>query len=208
MYTSGTTGPSKGVIVSQRQACGYAHGNFELMDLTPGDIDYAPLPLFHIAGQWAMCYASMIAGSAAVVTERFSVERVRDDARRFGAMANFLARQPDKSDDSDVPVERALRVPMFPDAGGFAKRFNMKIKTTFGSTEVSAPLRMDWDDPDWKTSSKHESLMRTTRKCQTALSASSSFAASSPGFSCRAAGSTRNGRRGLASTSGSTPAMP
>ncbi len=159
MYTSGTTGPSKGVMISQRQAYGYAHGNFELMDLKPGDIYYAPLPLFHIAGQWAMCYSSMIAGSAAVVTERFSVERFWSDARRFGAtvtfflgaMANFLARQPRKPDDGDVPIERALVVPMFPDAGSFASRFDMKIKTTYGSTEVSAPHRMDWNDPDWKT---------------------------------------------------------
>ncbi|MDE0046167.1 MAG: AMP-binding protein [bacterium] len=50
MYTSGTTGPSKGVMISHRQAYGYAHGNFELMDLKPGDVYYAPLPLFHIAG--------------------------------------------------------------------------------------------------------------------------------------------------------------
>ena len=159
MYTSGTTGPSKGVMISQRQAYGYAHGNFELMDLKPGDVYYAPLPLFHIAGQWAMCYSSMIAGSAAVVTERFSVERFWSDARRFGAtvtfflgaMANFLARQPRETGDSSVPIERALVVPMFPDAGSFAKRFDMKIKTTYGSTEVSAPHRMDWNDPDWKT---------------------------------------------------------
>ena len=40
---------------------------------------------------------------------------------------------------------------MFPDAADFARRFGMKIKTTYGSTEVSAPHRMDWDDPDWKT---------------------------------------------------------
>ncbi|MDE0242722.1 MAG: AMP-binding protein [bacterium] len=159
MYTSGTTGPSKGVMISHRQAYGYAHGNFELMDLKPGDVYYAPLPLFHIAGQWAMCYSSMIAGAAAVVTERFSVERFWSDATRFGAtvtfflgaMANFLARQPREPGDSDVPIERALVVPMFPDAGSFAKRFDMKIKTTYGSTEVSAPHRMDWNDPDWKT---------------------------------------------------------
>ena len=159
MYTSGTTGPSKGVMISHRHAYTYAHGNFELMDLRPGDVYYAPLPLFHIAGQWAMCYSSMIAGSAAVVTEKFSVERFWDDARRFGAtvsfflgaMANFLARQPSRPDEIDVPVERALVVPMFPDAHDFARRFGMKIKTTYGSTETCAPHRMDWDNPNWRT---------------------------------------------------------
>lgn len=159
MYTSGTTGPSKGVMITHAHAYTYAHGGVDLMELRPGDVYLAPLPLFHIAGQWAVCYASMIAGSTAVVTERFSVERFWDDARRFdarvtfflGAMANFLARQPERPDDRDVPIERALVVPMFPDAGDFAKRFGMRIKTTYGSTETCSPHRMDWDDPDWRT---------------------------------------------------------
>ncbi len=159
MYTSGTTGPSKGVMTVQAHAYAYAHGNLELMELKPGDIYYAPLPLFHIAGQWAVCYASLIAGSAAVVTERFSVQRFWQDARRFnakvtfllGAMANFLARQPPQPDDSVTPIERALVVPMFPDVSDFGRRFNMKIKTTYGSTETCAPHRIGWDDPDWQT---------------------------------------------------------
>lgn len=159
MYTSGTTGPSKGVAIAHAHAYAYAHGGLELMELAPGDVYYAPLPLFHIAGQWAVCYASLIAGSAAVVSERFSVERFWQDARRFkatvtfflGAMANFLARQPERDDDAGVPIERALIVPMFPEAAAFARRFAMKIKTTYGSTETGAPHRMDWNHPDWRS---------------------------------------------------------
>lgn len=159
MYTSGTTGPSKGVMIVHAHAYAYAHGGVDLMELKPGDVYYAPLPLFHIAGQWAICYASMIAGSAAVVTERFSVERFWRDARRFeatvtfflGAMANFLARQPERDDDAKVPIERALIVPMFPEAAAFGRRFAMRIKTTYGSTETCSPHRMDWDHPDWRS---------------------------------------------------------
>ena len=159
MYTSGTTGPSKGVMVTHAHAYTYAHGGIDLMNLEPGDVYYAPLPLFHIAGQWAVCYAAMIGGAAAVVTERFSVERFWEDARRFGAtvtfflgaMANFLARQPETPDDAATPIDRALVVPMFPDVYDFGKRFGMRIKTTYGSTEVNAPLRLDYDHPDWKT---------------------------------------------------------
>lgn len=162
MYTSGTTGPSKGVMVTQAHAYNYAHGGIDLMDLKPGDVYYAPLPLFHIAGQWAMTYAAMIGGAAAVVTERFSVERFWTDAKRFnatvtfflGAMANFLARQPESPDDAQSPIERALIVPMFPDVYDFGRRFGMKIKTTYGSTEVSSPHRIGWDDPNWKTCGK------------------------------------------------------
>ncbi len=159
MYTSGTTGPSKGVMITHAHAYTYAHGGVDLLDLASGDVYYAPLPLFHIAGQWAMVYAAMIGGAAAVITERFSVERFWHDAQRFnatatfflGAMANFLAGQPEQEDDRDTPINRALVVPMFPEVYDFGKRFGMRIKTTYGSTEVSAPLRLDYDHPDWKT---------------------------------------------------------
>ncbi len=159
MYTSGTTGPSKGVMITHAHAYTYAHGGIDLMDLTPGDVYYAPLPLFHIAGQWAMVYAAMIGGAAAVITERFSVERFWHDAKRFnatvtfflGAMANFLSGQPEQPDDKETPIDRALVVPMFPEVYDFGKRFGMRIKTTYGSTEVNAPHRLDFDHPDWKT---------------------------------------------------------
>jgi len=162
MYTSGTTGPSKGVMITHAHAYTYAHGGIDLMELVPGDVYYAPLPLFHIAGQWACCYASIIAGSTAVVTERFSVERFWENAKRFnatvtfflGAMANFLARQPEQPDDAEASIERALVVPMFPDVYDFGKRFGMKIKTTYGSTETCSPHRIGWDDPNWKTCGK------------------------------------------------------
>ena len=159
MYTSGTTGASKGVMVTQAHAYNYAHNGIDLMELKPGDVYYAPLPLFHIAGQWAMVYAAIIGGAAAVITERFSVERFWEDARRFnatvtfflGAMANFLARQPERPDDAATPIDRALVVPMFPDVYDFGRRFNMRITTTYGSTEVSSPMRLGFDNPDWKT---------------------------------------------------------
>ncbi len=162
MYTSGTTGPSKGVMITHAHAYTYAHGGIDLMDLAAGDVYYAPLPLFHIAGQWACCYASLIAGSTAVVTQRFSVERFWEDAKRFnatvtfflGAMANFLARQPESPDDADASIDRALVVPMFPDVYDFGKRFGMRIKTTYGSTETCSPHRMDWDDPNWQSCGK------------------------------------------------------
>ncbi|MBT6202692.1 MAG: AMP-binding protein [Rhodospirillaceae bacterium] len=162
MYTSGTTGPSKGVMITHAHAYTYAHGGVDLMDLVPGDVYYAPLPLFHIAGQWACCYASMIAGSTSVITERFSVERFWEDAKRFnatvtfflGAMANFLARQPEQPGDAETSIERALVVPMFPDVHDFGKRFGMRIKTTYGSTETCSPHRMGWDYPNWKTCGK------------------------------------------------------
>lgn len=159
MYTSGTTGPSKGVMVSHSHAYHYASAGMELLDLGPDDVYYAPLPLFHIAGQWATVYAAMIAGCAAVVTDRFSVDGFWDDVRRtgatatflLGAMANFLHRQPARPDDATTTLGKALVVPLFPEIDDFRRRFDVRVTTTYGSTEVNVPVRLGFDETDWRT---------------------------------------------------------
>lgn len=159
MYTSGTTGPSKGVMITHAHAYNYAAANVDLSDLGPNDISYAPLPLFHIAGQWAMVYATMIAGGTAVLPDRFSIDTFWDDVRRhnatatflLGAMAHFLYRQDERPDDADNPLRKALVVPMFPEIDDFAKRFGVAINTTYGSTEVSVPVASGYERPNWKT---------------------------------------------------------
>lgn len=159
MYTSGTTGPSKGVMISHAHAYVYALAGRDLLELGPDDVYYAPLPLFHIAGQWATVYAAMIAGAAAALTGRFSVDAFWDDVRRagatatflLGAMASFLHRQPARADDATTPLRKAIVVPLFPEIDDFRRRFDVRVCTTYGSTEVSAPLRQGFDEPDWRT---------------------------------------------------------
>src|SRR5438105_10645928 len=98
MYTSGTTGPSKGVRVAHAHAYTYAQHAAEVQELKAGDISFAPLPLFHIAGQWALVYSALQVGATAVVRRRFSASdywnSVRESGARvsflLGAMANFL----------------------------------------------------------------------------------------------------------------------
>ncbi len=158
MYTSGTTGPSKGVMIPHAQAYNYAHAGRDMLELGPADMYFAPLPLFHLAGQWAVIYACMIAGSTAAITRRFSVEGFWRDARRFGAtttfllgaMANFLHRQPEQPDDATTPIAKAVIVPLFPEIDAFRRRFDVRVVATYGSTEVSAPMLLPFDHPDWR----------------------------------------------------------
>ena len=148
MYTSGTTGPSKGVRVAQAHAYMYANLASQIVELGPGDVYYAPLPLFHIAGQWALVYASLQAGATAVVRRRFSAGEFWSVVREtgatvsflLGAMANFLARQDPRPDDADNPLDRMLLVPLVPDLEAFSRRFGVRVGTCFGSTEVNVPL--------------------------------------------------------------------
>ncbi|HEX6349012.1 MAG TPA: AMP-binding protein [Candidatus Dormibacteraeota bacterium] len=148
MYTSGTTGPSKGVRVTHAHAYTYAHLAAEALELAPDDVYYAPLPLFHIAGQWALVYACLQRGATAVVRRRFSAGEFWSVVRQsgatvsflLGAMANFLARQPPRPDDVDNPLQRMLLVPLVADLEDFAQRFGVRIATCYGSTENSVPL--------------------------------------------------------------------
>lgn len=159
LYTSGTTGPSKGVTMTHAHAYEYAYGVTEMLELTEEDIYCAPLPLFHIAGQFATIYASCIAGATAVISGTFSAERFWKDISSYqvtctfllGAMANFLYRQPINQTDADNPLERALIVPLIPEVEDFKSRFGCRVSTTWGGTEMNCPTRSGFDLANNKT---------------------------------------------------------
>ncbi|HYB08154.1 MAG TPA: AMP-binding protein [Alphaproteobacteria bacterium] len=159
MYTSGTTGPSKGVIVTHGHAYEYARGVIDMLEIEPRDVYYAPLPLFHIAGQWAVIYAAAIAGATAVLPDAFSVSRFWSTVRRhratcsflLGAMANLLYRQAPGTDDAANPLERVLVVPLIPEVEAFKARFGCRVSTTWGGTEMNCPTRSGFTLPNNKT---------------------------------------------------------
>ena len=159
LYTSGTTGPSKGVMISHIQAYEYARSVVELLELVDRDVYYAPLPLFHIAGQWGVAYAACLAGARAVLPRPFSASTYWPDVRRhratatflLGAMANFLFQQPEAEDDADNPLERALVVPLLPEIEAFKRRFGCLVSTTWGATEFNVPTRSTFDLANHRT---------------------------------------------------------
>ncbi len=151
MYTSGTTGPSKGVMVAHGHAYEYAAGCAGCLEVGPDDVYYtAGLPLFHVAGKWGVIYAAAIHGATAAFPQRFSASAFWDDVRDYGAtttfllgaMANFLQRQAPREDDPNTPLDRVLMCPLLPDVDAFADRFGARIATAYGSTEVNAPVFM------------------------------------------------------------------
>lgn len=167
LYTSGTTGPSKGVRVTHAHAYGYAAP--QVLGLAdPSDITLCTLPLFHIGGQWAAIYNNLIAGGSTVVVPRFSASSFWDDVRQYGctytmllgAMANFLFRQPARSDDAQHPLRRVMMVPVMAQLAEFKARFGIAaVCTAYGLTEGSTVLRapvgqaevgkVGWPRPDF-----------------------------------------------------------
>jgi crotonobetaine/carnitine-CoA ligase len=149
MYTSGTTGASKGVMIPHAQAFEYTRGCGGALEVGPGDVYYtAGLPLFHIAGRWGVVYAAALAGATAAVPSRFSASGFWSDVERFGAtavfllgaMANFLQRQPPSPRDGARTLRKVMMCPLLPDLDRFVARFKVRVATAYGSTEVGAPV--------------------------------------------------------------------
>ncbi len=156
MYTSGTTGPSKGVMISQAHAFEYAEGCADCLEVASGDVYYtAGLPLFHVAGKWGVIYAAAIHGATAAFPNRFSATNFWQDVQHYGvtttfllgAMANFLQRQPVTADDHASTLDKVLMCPLLPDVADFAARFQARVATAYGSTEVGAPVFMALGTP-------------------------------------------------------------
>jgi carnitine-CoA ligase len=159
MYTSGTTGPSKGVMVPYHLAYQYANPNGSHFQLD-GDVVLVTLPLFHIGGQWQGIYAAMLADGCAVLRKKFSVSNFWADVDQFGVtsttllgvMAEFLWKQPERPDDATHSLARVTMAPALRDGDAFAKRFGCRVGTGWGLTEVGAvTLPPAQDEPPQET---------------------------------------------------------
>jgi len=106
LYTSGTTGPSKGCKVSHsyisdlsRRVAGFSH-------TTPEDISWTPLPLFHIYAI-AVTLSTMQIGGRASLMRKFSVSKFWQEIQRskanvlylLGAMTAMIASAPETTEE-------------------------------------------------------------------------------------------------------------
>ena len=156
MYTSGTTGPSKGVMCTHAHAFVWTRVSMPLANLTEDDVIYTSgMPLFHAAGKWAVIYASILAGSTAILRNGFSVAHFWPDIAEhgctvgyvMGAMANFLWQQPESPEDAKTPLERMCLIPTIPEYQAFAKRFQVEVCTAYSSTECPASSLQPLGEP-------------------------------------------------------------
>jgi long-chain acyl-CoA synthetase len=74
MYTSGTTGQPKGVVLSHANLLAAARAVADWHGLTPEDRVLSSLPLYHINGQVIATIAPFVSGGSIVAPHRFSVK--------------------------------------------------------------------------------------------------------------------------------------
>lgn len=142
-YTSGTTGPSKGVLVPW----GRLWPNETWIDMTGDDIYYCPFPVFHLSGMLPLAWFGFPGGQV-VLRDAFRTQDFWDDIRAFGctvtalipAMMNWLLDQPPRPDDLDNPLRYVAGAPVVARIDEFKQRFGIQMRTQFGNTEVGTAL--------------------------------------------------------------------
>ncbi len=71
LYTSGTTGRSKGVIVTRRNAWTTAFNFAMANQVAASDVLLCDMPLFHVAGLFGVARAALFMGATLLISDRF-----------------------------------------------------------------------------------------------------------------------------------------
>lgn len=146
LFTSGTTGPSKGAIVTYVQMHDMIMATFGGR-LGEDDNYMLNMPLFHVSGTRA-AMGMMMLGARFTLVGQFRTDTFWDFARRhgttacvlLGAAASFLENQPVRADDADNPIRLVAMVPLVRDAAGWARRFGVDVTSAYGMSELSIPI--------------------------------------------------------------------
>jgi carnitine-CoA ligase len=146
LYTSGTTGPAKGCVLSHRYMVRVGNTYNRLLDIGDDDVQICVLPMFHMSGQMDLMMA-LLSGTPISIEPRFSASQFLSRARELGATfwagigstVDLLLKQEPKVDDLDNPLRKWIGVPLTDQqAATAAERFGIHTcRQLFAQTEAN-----------------------------------------------------------------------
>jgi len=144
LYTSGTTGPSKGVL------CSYRHihtAGRAVYFMTADDRYMVNLPMYHVAGILPCVLMLGLGGSVAVI-ERFRTDEFWNTVARtqstfvilLGVMTSYVLNLPPSVVERASTLRHIIVQPLDTDALRLRDRFSFDVYTSFNMTEISIPI--------------------------------------------------------------------
>lgn len=136
VYTSGTTGSPKGVMVSHKGLLHFAGVSAASRRLCANDIAYAALPISHIFGLATILMASFHAGASLVLRARFDTRDVRQALVSPGlsilqGVPTMYVRMLSAWDDAPPVSAPALRY-VYTGGAALDSALKMRVETLFG----------------------------------------------------------------------------
>lgn len=156
MYTSGTTGPSKGAVLCHRGVLTFAGNHVRYCGITEDDVCYTCLPLFHGIALMLTTVGGMLSGARVVIGRRFSASMFWEEIRQAGAtyaaitgsIAQILYKQPPSEEDRRHRLRAVYSIPA-PAAiyEECERRFGITFIEAYGATDGQIPVYMPLDQP-------------------------------------------------------------
>ena len=146
IFTSGTTGPSKGVLSSYLHI--FTNAGPETWHFVTGEDRFLiNMPIFHIGGM-GVIFVMLCRGGSIAMMDGFDTEKfwpfVRESQTTafflLGVMTTFLLKQPPAPNDKEHNVRVAFMVPLTETCIEFHERFDIDVYTIFNMTEISSPI--------------------------------------------------------------------
>jgi crotonobetaine/carnitine-CoA ligase len=149
LYTSGTTGPSKGVMCSHQMIWAWAEQANFVLAYEAGDVSFSCLPLFHGNALFCTLLPALMNMGRVAFAPRFSAsafwQQVHDSGATvtslLGSMGTILWRQPPSTLERSHLLRLALVIPSpIEFYEQFEERFNTQLTELYGLTDSAIPL--------------------------------------------------------------------
>ncbi len=155
LFTSGTTGVSKGCAIPHRSSVRAAESMIEAFDLNEEDAVYSPYPLYHVGAAQYDVLPAMLIGGRAIIRDGFSLRNFWPDVAKYkatwfmslGSVQSLLW----AADPCPEETQHNLRVfwgtPLPIDHAAFEARFKVKVARGggYGSTDAGVTAMPMWD---------------------------------------------------------------